>query len=343
MPTAAFVSFRFSDHDGVSVEARKWARAFAGLGYDTFTVAAHGADLVVPGLGIDDEGGPGRAALDSALAPADLVVVENMCSLPLNRSASEAVAAALRRRPAVLHHHDLPWQRAHLASVAAGYPPDDPAWAHVTINHLTAGELTERRITATVIPNCFDTNLPPGDRTGLRAALGCSSGERLLLHPTRAIPRKNVPAAVQLAEALQATYWLLGPAEDGYADELERALASAACPVLRGLPAPFDIADAYAAADAVTLTSSWEGFGNATVESALHRRPFALTPWPVSREIAAHGFRWFEASRPSSLAGWLERPDPSLLDANREIACRHFSLDVLRRRLGQLLGARGWL
>jgi hypothetical protein len=79
------------------------------------------------------------------------------------------------------------------------------------------------------------------------------------------------------------------------------------------------------------------------VESALHRRPFALTPWPVSREIAAYGFRWFEASRPSSLGRWLERPDQTLLDTNRDIACRHFSLDVLRRRLGQLLGARGWL
>ena len=343
MPTAAFVSFRFSAHDGVSVETRKWARAFADLGYDTFTVAADGADVVVPGLGIDDEGGPELATLDSALARADLAVVENLCSLPLNGAASEAVAAALRGRPAVLHHHDLPWQRAHLAHAAARYPPDDPAWAHVTINHLSAGELAERGIGATAIPNCFDTEFAAGDGAGLRAALGCGSQERLLLHATRAIPRKNVPAAVGLAAALEATYWLLGPPEDGYADELERVLASAPCPVVRGLPAPFDIADAYAAADAVTLTSSWEGFGNAAVESALHRRPFALTPWPVSREIAAHGFRWFEASRPSSLAGWLEHPDPTLLDANRDIACRHFSLDVLRRRLGRLLGARGWL
>ena len=343
MPTAAFVSFRFSPHDGVSVEARKWAGAAAGLGYDTFTVAAEGADVAVSGLGIDDSAPPDASALQRALAGADLVVVENLCSLPLNPAATAAVARALRGRPAVLHHHDLPWQRPNMASLSVGYPPDDPAWAHVTINHLTAGELARHGITATVIPNCFDTEPPPGDGAGLRAAMGCATGDRLLLHPTRAIPRKNVPAAVALAEAVGATYWLLGPAEDGYGDELERALAGARCPVARGLPPAFDIADAYAAADAVTLTSTWEGFGNATLESALHRRPFALTPWPVAREIAAHGFRWFDASRPSSLARWLERPDPVLLDTNREIARRHFSLDVLESRLRRLLGARGWL
>ena len=343
MPTAAFLSFRFSLHDGVSVEARKWAGAFAALGYETFTVAASGADVAVPGLGISDPAPPDETALSRALAGADLVVVENLCSLPLNPPATELVAAVLRGRPAILHHHDLPWQRPHLSSRAARYPPDDPAWAHVTINHLTAGDLARRGVPATAVPNCFDADVPAGDGDGVRAALGSRPGERLLLHPTRAIPRKNIPAALALAGALGATYWLLGPAEDGYDDELDRVLGSAPCPVARGLPAPYGIADAYAAADAVTLTSTWEGFGNATIESALHRRPFALTPWPAVREVAAHGFRWFDASDPSPLARWLSRPDDSLLEANREIACRHFSLDVLRRRLASLLGARGWL
>ena len=36
-------------------------------------------------------------------------------SLPLNGAASAMVADALRGRRAIMHHHDLPWQRASFA------------------------------------------------------------------------------------------------------------------------------------------------------------------------------------------------------------------------------------
>lgn len=341
----AFVSFRFGDVDGVSVETAKWARAFADLGWATYTVAGEGrADCLLPGLAM------GRAApapptateLDDALAAADVVVVENLCSLPLNPRATAAVAGALAARPAVLHHHDLAWQRPPPADTAPDLPPDDPAWAHVTINQLSRRQLADRGIEATAIPNCFDTGAPPGDRDRVRQTLDVRAGERLLLHPTRAIPRKNVPAAVRLAEALGATYWLLGPPEDGYGTELDGVLAASTARVVRGTPAGVTPADAYAAADAVTLPSTWEGFGNATVESAVHRRPLAIGAYPVAREIAAYGFRWFPADDPGPLAAWLDDPEPALLDANAAIAARHFSLGRLRDEIARLVGERGW-
>ena len=222
----------------------------------------------------------------------------------------------------------------------AGIPPDDAAWRHVTINELSRRQLAEHGIDATTIRNAFDVDAPAGDRDATRASIEVAGGERLVLQPTRAIARKNVPGAIALAEALGATYWLLGPAEEGYGPELERLLAAAGCRTIRR---PASIADAYAACDAVAFPSTWEGFGNPTVESAVHRRALAIGDYPVARELAAYGFRWFPAGDPRPLAAWLGAPDVSLLDHNQAVARRHFSLDRLVERLGALLREAGWL
>ena len=341
MSTVAIVSFRLGGIDGVSVEAAKWAWAAEQLGHRVTTVAGEGpVDHRLPGLAIDAADPPTADDVEAVLAGADVVVVENLCSLPLNPAAASVVAAALRGRPAVLHHHDLPWQRPHLADRPG--PPDDPAWRHVTINELSRRQLAERGIDAITVYNAFDADPPPGRREPARAALGLSSSDRLVLQPTRGLVRKNVAGGLAVAEAAGATYWLLGPAEDGYGPELDRLLAGARCPVRHGAPpgttGPVTMADAYAACDAVVLPSTWEGFGNPTVESAVHRRPLAVGWYPVARELAAFGFRWFDAADPRSLAGWFDHPDPDVVVQNAVVARDHFSLADLPGRLAGLLG-----
>lgn len=284
---------------------------------------------------------PAPGVVEAALEDADLVVVENACSLPLNRGAANVVAKVLSGRPAILHHHDLPWQRSRDRELA-DFPPTDDSWLHVTINDLSRGELEARGIPATTISNCFDVDVPLGDRTVARQAMSVGARDPLLIHPTRAIPRKNVPGALRLAEAIGATYWLVGPAEDGFGEELERLLAATSVRVLRGLPSELSIADAYAASDVVTLPSTWEGFGNATVESAIHRRPLAIGIYPVAAEIAGHGFRWFPADDPAPLLAWLDEPDTTLLDDNLAIARRDFSLERLDDSLASLVTTWGW-
>jgi mannosylglucosylglycerate synthase len=337
VPTACLISFRLGGGDGVSVEAAKWARALGELGWEVTTVAGSGpVDTVLPGLAMEATEPPTAREVADALAPADLVVIENLCSLPLNPAAGTVVAKACEARPAVLHHHDLPWQRPNLAHLPA--PPDDSSWAHVTINELSRGELAGHGIEAHTIYNTFDPEPPEGDRHGTRASLGADDDTRLLLQPTRALDRKNVAGGLELATAVSGTYWLLGPAEDGYGPELQRLVRQAHCPVQLGPPDPsVSIADAYAACDVVVLPSTWEGFGNPSVESATHRRPLAIGSYPVAAELRAFGFTWFDSDIPAPLAGWLDEPDPELLEHNHRVAATHFNQANLPRRLAELL------
>ncbi len=342
MPTAALVSFRLGGSDGVSIEAAKWSWALELLGFETVRVAGGGTvDRLVPGLAIGATAPPTRGELDSALADADLVVVENLCSLPLNPAAATLVAGTLAGRPAVLHHHDLPWQRPRFEGWPP--PPDDRAWHHVTVNGRSRWELAVHGIVSTTVYNSFDPDPPAGRRAETREALGVASDARLVLQSTRAVARKRVDAAIRVAERLNATYWLLGPAEDGYAPQLDRVLASARCDVRRGPPMLSDgsatIADAYAACDVVAFTSSIEGFGNPAVESATYRRPLVIGPYPVAEELAAFGFRWFTESVDDldHLEAWLDAPDYSLLDHNAAVARRHFDLSDLPARVAAVL------
>lgn len=341
MPTCALLSFRLGLTDGVSIVADHWARALASLGFDVVTVAGEGpVDCTVPGLRLDATTSPEAAELAGALADIDLVVVENLLSIPLNLGASRAVAAALVGRPAILHHHDPPWQRAQFAHMTE-LPPTDPAWRHVTINELTRREMAERGIDAVTIYNGFDTHLPDGDRDGTRDLLGVAEDELLVGHPVRAIERKGIPAALAVAEAVGATYWLLGPAEFGYEDELQRLKASARVRFLHH-PLPHS-PDVYAAPDLVAFPSTWEGFGNPPIEAAIFRRPVVVGRYPVGEEIRALGFRWFDVSDVEAIAHFLADPDPALLDHNRALAVEHFSLEVMTGRLRALLLDAGWL
>lgn len=343
--TLAIVSYRLGGQDGVSVEAAKWAWAFGQLGFGVMTVAGSGrADRLLPELSMDAVVRDIvllRSEVKRALSGADLVLVENLCSLPLNRVAGEVVADVLRGRPAILRHHDLAWQRPHLEHL--GPPPSDPCWHHVCINARSRRELAARRIDATVFYNCFDPDPPPGDRRTAREALEVGESEVVVLQPTRAIARKNVAGGMRLAIGLHATYWLLGPPEDGYDGELERLVAAAGTKtkVLRGPAWPeAAMADAYAASDVVTLPSTWEGFGNPSLESALYRRPLAIGPYPVGKELRNLGFQWFDIDDRAPLGAFLASPDPALLDRNQALAREHFSLSALPGRLHTWLAQR---
>jgi glycosyltransferase involved in cell wall biosynthesis len=330
VPKATVVSYRLGHADGVSVEAAKWIGALRRIGFDVTTVAGDGiADVIYPGLAYDapdDVDPPAADVLAQTFAEADVVVAENICSLPLNPRALHAVADALRGRRAVLRHHDVPWQRERFAHWTEPVPTDD-RWSHVCINQLTQGQLRERGIDAHVVYNHFDVT-PSGSGFTARDALGEEG--LLALQPTRAIARKNIPESIHIAEKLDATLWLAGPAEEGYGPTLDALLDERRVPVIRGIPAGVSIADAYEACDLVTFPSTWEGFGNPTIESAIHRKPLVVGTYPVLEELRAFGFHWYDIDT-------VELGDDKALEHNYEVAARHFNLRDLPRVIEAIL------
>ncbi len=227
---------------------------------------------------------------------------------------------------------------ASLIEAETRVPEERPQVASVIYNRLR--EQWPLGIDATCIYNGFDLPTRVGDRAGLRAELDVADDERLVVHPARAIARKNIGAALDLCADLGATYWLTGRAEEGYDDELARLLGEARCRVIRR-PVP-DRVDLYAAADLVAFPSTWEGFGNPPVEAALHRRPVAVGDYPVAAELRSLGFDWPFPDECELLAAELEAPDRGRLDRNFDVAERHLSAAAMTEGLQRLLERAGW-
>jgi glycosyltransferase involved in cell wall biosynthesis len=354
------VSFRLGGADGVAVEARKWAGALGQLGFTVRRVAGEiqgepePDDVVLPWLAIGaTDAEPDLAALADALDDSALVIVENMCSLPLNLTAARAVArvvAGVRAR-VVFHDHDLPSQRRAYTSFVDEFPPRVDGALHVTVNLRSRRELESHGLPSVVaLQNRFDLDAPPGDRDASRSAMGFDADDLVVFQPSRAIERKNVPGGLRFAQELgrafpdQSTrYWLSGPAEDGYDATLDKVLARATVPVTLGRGP--SVRDAYAASDVVVFPSTWEGFGNPTIESIVARRPLAAFNYPVLAEILATGLRFFSTGDPRAVARFLREPETvreQFYAVNLQRARLNYSLDELPAELDRIFRAHGW-
>ena len=315
------------------------------IGFDTNTIAGDGdADFLIPNLSIGATEPPNPQDISSVLQNSDLVIVENLGTIPLNLEASLITLKVLSGRPAIMHHHDPPWQRVHFGHIT-DLPIDDSEWRHVVINDFTKNQMKERGITATRIYNPIDIEAPKGNRQETRKILGVKTQDILCSHPARAIRLKNIAEAISITEKLGGTYWLVGSAEENYENTMRQILKNAQCKVIPPSYSDKHISsnNIYAASDIIVFPSHWESFGLPPLEAAVYGIPAIVGDYPVAEEIRKIGFSWFYPWETEKIIEFLQNPDKKLLEHNLQILKTHFSLDIIKQQIVTLLDEAGWL
>jgi glycosyltransferase involved in cell wall biosynthesis len=305
------------------------------------------------------------AALDEHAV--DCVIVQNAWAIPMQLPLAVAVDRVLGERhlPAIGHHHDFWWERERFSRCVVPeiletvFPPTRDDVAHIVINADAADDLHARRgVRSAVLPNVMDFEHPPvpGDGAGFRGRAGVEPGSRLLLQPTRVIPRKGIELTIELAArvAEPATVVVTHPddLDAEYWSRLEAHASQLGVP-LRLVDAgrsATDLADAYAAADVVCFPSWYEGYGNALVETFYYRRPVVVNRYSVYvRDIAPLGFDCVELDGKVD-DGAVQRVDAILADAstaadavhaNYRLGLEHLSYEVAERVFAESLASVG--
>jgi glycosyltransferase involved in cell wall biosynthesis len=307
----------------------------------------------------------------------DLLIVENALAIPVHVPLGLAITQLVAESgiPVIAHHHDLPWERQRFALntvedlIATAFPPRLPSIRHVVINTVQAQQLAWRTgLVSRVIPNVMDfaTPPPPPDEhaQGVRRGLGLRPGEALVLQPTRVVARKGIEHAIELVRRLDRPAVLVishAAGDEGTAYEarvhefaallgvhvrFESDLVTPERMVLPDGRTTWTLDDVYPSADLVTYGSSIEGFGNAFLEAVYHRRPIVVNRYSIYEiDIAPKGFHAVEfdgfISEDTVRDARLLLDDPALVEAwgatNHALARRHFSFEVLERRLDALL------
>lgn len=310
----------------------------------------------------------------------DMLVVQNAWAIPMHLPLAGALARVVEHTglPTLSHEHDYPWERSRFAATSVpGYldryfPWDGPTVRHLAINSPAAHELKRRRgLDATVVPNVmdFDVSMPSDERrrvvrSEVRSALNLRDDQRLILQPTRVIERKGIDLAIDLLARLRDPRNVLvishESGDEGH-DTLRRLQSQARdegvdlryagthfAPERRA--GRFALSDAYHAADFVTFPSRYEGFGNALIETVLHKKAALVNRYAVyTADIAPTGVRFVEIdgsvddAAVEAVAVLLDAPAAMAKTAEHNFAIgeRAFGLPALRAALARPLASLG--
>ena len=310
-----------------------------------------------------------------------LIIAENCLSIPMNIPLGMALSQFIKeeRIPAIAHHHDFYWERERFLknvipeTLDAYFPPRNDCIVHVVINSLAQQNLKERmNVQAVVIPNIFDFRkkpvFDPLIKKRVREHLQISETDLMVLQPTRIIPRKGIEQAVDLVAKLrepeisqrmggcEAKLVLSHPSGDEgdtYLNRLIRKAKAANVPLIQaasffqGIDSPFQLWDAYKAADLVTYPSYVEGFGNALLEAVYFNKVLVVNRYPVyEKDIRPLGFDFIELDGQMN-DDIIERVleilgDPAgskiMVEKNYALAEKYFSYEAVKTKFDKIIG-----
>jgi len=306
-----------------------------------------------------------------------IIIPQNCLTIPLNIPLGLAITQVIMETgiETIAHHHDFYWERNRFMTNAVwdyltmSFPPRLPSIHHVVINSFADEQLSFRTgISATTIPNVMDFENPPPPpddyASDVRQALGIEDDELLILQPTRVVKRKGIEHAIELVYRLGKKAKLVishASGDEGYDYELRLREYSKLMKVNtvfvsdiineeRGTTPDgrkiYTLEDVFPHADLVTYPSTFEGFGNAFLEAIYFRKPVVVNVYSVySKDIKPKGFSVVEldgyvtAAAVAHTKEILTKPElcEKMVQHNYETARRHFSYDVLYRRLHQFI------
>ncbi|HIF92877.1 MAG TPA: glycosyltransferase [Myxococcales bacterium] len=316
----------------------------------------------------------------------DVLLSENASALPCHLSMGLGIKLAVDSMdiPVVTHDHDYAWERGSrydspfpeiMSLVRDTFPlRSDPQIRHAVINSAAQQEIKQRfDIDAHVVPNVMDFKQPfavPDEyNRDLLEEIGFNHDDIPVFQITRIVERKGIEVAIDLVNQLddpRVKLIITGSAADderkGYFKRLVDQIANqglgdrvhfAYHRILsdRGQLANgrkiYSLSDAYASSLACTYFSTYEGFGNAFVETILAKRPVFVNNykpvfWP---DIGSKGFKCVMLEDNEITDEALEDVDEILhnpelrkeiAEHNFRLGREHFSFEVLQDKLDEL-------
>ena len=305
----------------------------------------------------------------------DVLLSENASALPCQLSMGVAIKKLIQKTglPIVTHDHDFHWERGERyvsihpeinQYVDANFPLLLPNVKHAVINTFGVETFKNRfDIDATLVPNVMDFNriygVPTPENKFFLRDVGVSEDEIALLQVTRIVRRKGIETAISLIDKLADKKLKLVITGNNNDDEnkeyynelidqihelnLSNQIIFAAHKVLDHK----DLSDVYAHGRAATYFSTYEGFGNAFVETILAKKPIFVNNYkPVyMQDIGNKGFETVMIEDGSLTNHSVQQMSDIIYNPKRcleigeynfNLGKKHFSYEVLEEKLSGL-------
>jgi len=316
----------------------------------------------------------------------DILLTENASALPAHLSMGVGIKKAVEKTGirTITHDHDFAWERGDRyvspheqinQLIENTFPLQVPRARYAVININAQNTLRSKYgIESIVVPNVMDFDKPYGQFTqennSLPRDLNLKKNDIPLFQVTRIVGRKGIEVAIKLVHKLQdenIKLIITGSHNDDQGGKYYKSLIRlihdlkltdhvmfAGNLILnhawKGLHGSkiYSLSDAYAYARVCTYFSTYEGFGNAFVESILAKKPIFVNNYkPVYMpDIGSKGFKvvMLEDNKLTDSAVeemkeiiYNEKLNKEIGEYNFELGKKHFSYDVLQEKLEELL------